>query len=192
MKLTRKEIIIRLTLAAVLVFALVYFDTSCNHPEKVQAKDLHASVVAEPVAPETMEVLVETETEYIEPETEPEVYEEEDIYEETEFEPETEVVIEETEESDDEDTVATIPEHDCCDFYEEYYTEELGWSCYKHECVVCGETEYFEYAEDTEEVEESEECESVHTDDDCCEFTDPDENGIVHCLECGTAYCFED
>lgn len=152
-------------------------------PVMVEAERESVAMITETVA-ETEEIVIETEEIVIEePETVAEPEKVFDVEKEGETEPETE--IEEVESDSEEET----EEHECDSFYPEEYTEELGWACYKHECVECGAVEYFEWVS---EVDEEPEEETEHTVDSCSEFSEPDEDGYFYCLECGKQFCLDE
>lgn len=166
-------------------------DLKESKPEKIatvtQEIEVESSEVVESVEtiPEPTKKAHQDDNEYLEEESESEAERVKiDFVTSDEYE-EPEETMQETEQENMQEA-----DHECCDFYEEEYTEELGWACYKHVCVDCGETEYFEWADESDFEDETEE--SEHTDDDCSEFTDVDEDGYFYCLECGQAFCFDD
>lgn len=169
----KKEPIVRMALVFMIIIAVLFLAEACTANDSVDQKKAAVkaqidSVEAAAVLDTSFETVPETSEEATEEAyTEPtEVYEEEPMHEEDDmYEPSKEFIEEAEEETESEmeepTEEATEPEeHECGCFYEEYYTEDPGWPCYAHECVDCGQVEYFEYAEDTEEQEEDLEEES--------------------------------
>lgn len=184
----KKEYVIRILLVMVFIVIVLLAGKLCPMDSKAEtvSDDTTSAKSSIPVA-----IKEEVETDFYVEETEACVTDEEvvfddDVYEEEteeEYFDDTEDDIKETEE-ETEETDVEESEHECCNFYEEVYLPED--KIYMHECVECGEIEYFEWAEEEEEEP------SEHTDDDCCEFTEPDDDGTFYCIECGQAFCFDE